>query len=61
MPQLHFYVPDEVAEQIVALHRRVGANHLVMSTEWAGMPESLAVETIEMIAQEVFPRVRQGL
>jgi len=33
----------------------------VMSTEWAGMPESLATETIDMIAKEVFPRVRQGL
>ena len=36
-------------------------SHIVMSTEWAGMPESLTVETMEMIAQEVFPRVRQGL
>ena len=53
--------PDEVAEQIIALHRRLGVNHIVMSTEWAGMPESLAVETIETIAKEVFPRVRQGL
>jgi hypothetical protein len=32
-----------------------------MSTEWAGMPESLAIATIEMIAEEVFPRVQQGL
>ena len=53
--------PDEVAEQIIAMHRRLGANHIVMSTEWAGMPESLAIETIEMIAKEVFPRVRQGI
>ena len=53
--------PDEVAEQILALHRRLGVNHLVMSTEWAGMPESLAAETIEMIARDVFPLVRQGL
>ena len=53
--------PDEVAEQILAVRRRLGVNHLVMSTEWAGMPESLATETIEMIATEVFPRVRQGL
>jgi alkanesulfonate monooxygenase SsuD/methylene tetrahydromethanopterin reductase-like flavin-dependent oxidoreductase (luciferase family) len=53
--------PDEVAEQVLALHRRFGINHLVMSTEWAGMPASLATETIEMIAQELFPRVRQGL
>ena len=53
--------PDEVAEQMIALHRRLGVNHIVMSTEWAGMPESLAVETMDMIAREVFPRVRQGL
>ncbi len=53
--------PDEVAEQILSIRRRLGVNHLVMSTEWAGMPESLAVETIEMIAKELFPRVRQGL
>jgi alkanesulfonate monooxygenase SsuD/methylene tetrahydromethanopterin reductase-like flavin-dependent oxidoreductase (luciferase family) len=53
--------PDEVADQILALRRRVGVNHLVMSTEWAGMPESLATETIEMIAKELFPRVQQGI
>ncbi len=53
--------PDEVAEQIVAINRRTGANHLVMSTEWAGMPHSLALETIEMIAREVIPSVRQAL
>lgn len=53
--------PDEVAEQLIALNRRLGVNHVVMSTEWAGMPESLALETIDMMAREVFPRVRQGL
>jgi alkanesulfonate monooxygenase SsuD/methylene tetrahydromethanopterin reductase-like flavin-dependent oxidoreductase (luciferase family) len=53
--------PDEVAEQIVAIHRRLGVNHLVMSTEWAGMPRSLAFDTIEMMAKELIPRVRQAL
>jgi len=53
--------PDEVAEQILAIRRRLGVNHLVMSTEWAGMPESLATETIDMISKELFPRVQQGL
>jgi alkanesulfonate monooxygenase SsuD/methylene tetrahydromethanopterin reductase-like flavin-dependent oxidoreductase (luciferase family) len=53
--------PDEVAEQIIAINRRLGVNHLVMSTEWAGMPKTLAVETIEMIASELIPRVRQGM
>jgi alkanesulfonate monooxygenase SsuD/methylene tetrahydromethanopterin reductase-like flavin-dependent oxidoreductase (luciferase family) len=53
--------PDEVAEQMLAIHRRLGVNHVVMSTEWAGMPKSLAIETMEMIAKELIPRVRQGL
>ena len=52
---------DEVAEQIRSLRRRLGVNHLVMSTEWAGMPETLAIETIERIATELIPRVRQSL
>ena len=56
-----FGSPDEVTEQILDARKRVGMNHIVMSAEWAGMPESLAVETMEMIAKEVFPRVRQGL
>lgn len=50
--------PDEVAEHIVEIHRRLGVNHPVMSTEWAGMPHSLAIETIEMIASELIVRVR---
>ena len=37
------------------------ADHLVMSAEWAGMPHSLATETIEIIASELIIRVRQGL
>jgi len=53
--------PDEVAEQIVALHRSTRVNHLIMSIEWAGMPKSLVVDTMNMIAAEVFPKVHQGI
>jgi alkanesulfonate monooxygenase SsuD/methylene tetrahydromethanopterin reductase-like flavin-dependent oxidoreductase (luciferase family) len=53
--------PDEVAEQIIAIHRRLGVNHLVMSVDWAGMPQSLVCETMQLLAEEVAPRVRQGL
>jgi hypothetical protein len=45
---------------VIAIHRRLGVNHLVMSTKWAGMPDSLTLETIDMIARELIPRVRQG-
>jgi alkanesulfonate monooxygenase SsuD/methylene tetrahydromethanopterin reductase-like flavin-dependent oxidoreductase (luciferase family) len=53
--------PDEIAEQILAITAGPAPPHLVMSAEWAGMAHSLAIETIEMIASELIPCVRQGL
>ena len=53
--------PDEVAEQMLALHRATGINHLIMSIQWPGMPQSLVLDELHMLAEEVFPRVRQGL
>ena len=35
-------------------------NHLIMSVQWPGMPQSLALEQLHMLAAEVFPKVRQG-
>ena len=52
--------PDEVAEQMLALHRATGINHLIMSIEWPGMPQSLVLDELHMLAEEVFPRVRRG-
>jgi alkanesulfonate monooxygenase SsuD/methylene tetrahydromethanopterin reductase-like flavin-dependent oxidoreductase (luciferase family) len=52
--------PDEVAGQILRLHRQTGINHLIMSVQWPGMPQSLALDELHMLAEEVFPRVRQG-
>ena len=52
--------PDEVAEQILDLNRQTGINHLIMSMQWPGMPQSMVLDTITMMAEEVFPRVRKG-
>ena len=52
--------PDEVAEQMLTLHRTTGINHLIMSAQWPGMPQSLVREELHLLAEEVFPRVRQG-
>jgi alkanesulfonate monooxygenase SsuD/methylene tetrahydromethanopterin reductase-like flavin-dependent oxidoreductase (luciferase family) len=52
--------PDEVAEQMLALHRATGINHLIMSVQWPGMPQSLVLDELHMLAEEVFPKVRQG-
>ena len=35
-------------------------NHLIMSVQWPGMPQSLALDELHMLAEEVFPKVRQG-
>src|SRR5499426_453124 len=52
--------PDEVAEQILRFHRQTGVNHLIMSVQWPGMSQSLALDELHMLAEEVFPKVRQG-
>jgi alkanesulfonate monooxygenase SsuD/methylene tetrahydromethanopterin reductase-like flavin-dependent oxidoreductase (luciferase family) len=52
--------PDEVAEQMLRLHQATGINHLIMSMQWPGMPQSMALEELHLLAEEVFPKVRQG-
>jgi alkanesulfonate monooxygenase SsuD/methylene tetrahydromethanopterin reductase-like flavin-dependent oxidoreductase (luciferase family) len=52
--------PDEVAEQMLTLHRSTGINHLIMSVQWPGMPQSLVLDELHMLAEEVMPKVRQG-
>ena len=52
--------PDEVAEAILRLHRATGINHLIMSVQWPGMPQTLVLDELHMLAEEVFPRVRAG-
>ncbi|MSO77918.1 MAG: LLM class flavin-dependent oxidoreductase [Alphaproteobacteria bacterium] len=53
--------PDEVAEQIVNFCKPTGINHLVFSIQWADMPQNLVLDTMHILAEEVMPRVRQGL
>ncbi len=52
--------PDEVAKQMLALQRTTGINHLIMSVQWPGMPQSLVLDELRILAEEVFPRVRRG-
>jgi alkanesulfonate monooxygenase SsuD/methylene tetrahydromethanopterin reductase-like flavin-dependent oxidoreductase (luciferase family) len=52
--------PDEVAGQMLALHRTTGINHVIMSVQWPGMAQSLVLDELHMLAKEVFPKVRQG-
>ncbi|MBV9553567.1 MAG: LLM class flavin-dependent oxidoreductase [Alphaproteobacteria bacterium] len=53
--------PAEVAQQMVRLNRRLGVNHIVASVHWPGMPNSLALEQLDILAREVMPAVRQAV
>lgn len=53
--------PDEVAEDIIRFNRRLGVNHIVMSMHWPGLDVAQSIESMRIMAEEVFPRVRQGL
>ena len=47
--------PAEVADQLNRLNRRLGVNHLVASVHWPGMPNSLALDQLHLLAEEVRP------
>ncbi len=53
--------PNEVAEGLVNLARETGVNHVVMSVQWPGMPQNLVLDTMHLLAEQVFPQVRAGL
>jgi alkanesulfonate monooxygenase SsuD/methylene tetrahydromethanopterin reductase-like flavin-dependent oxidoreductase (luciferase family) len=52
--------PDEVADAILRLRRATGINRLIMSVQWPGMPQNLVLDELQMLAEEVFPKVRRG-
>jgi alkanesulfonate monooxygenase SsuD/methylene tetrahydromethanopterin reductase-like flavin-dependent oxidoreductase (luciferase family) len=50
--------PAEVADQLNRLNGQLGVNHLVASIHWPGMPNSLALEQLHLLAEEVRPLLR---
>ena len=53
--------PDDVAEQIVDLNRSLGVNHLIMSMQWSDMPHEQVLDTMNLMAEAVFPKVEKAL
>jgi alkanesulfonate monooxygenase SsuD/methylene tetrahydromethanopterin reductase-like flavin-dependent oxidoreductase (luciferase family) len=56
-----FGSPDEVADQIVGYNKRLGVNTMVLSVHWVGMPHSQVEDNLHMFAEDVMPKVKQGL
>jgi alkanesulfonate monooxygenase SsuD/methylene tetrahydromethanopterin reductase-like flavin-dependent oxidoreductase (luciferase family) len=53
--------PDEVAEEILRYHEVLGVNHLIMSVQGVGMPQGQVLDTFQLMAEEVFPKVRRAV
>lgn len=53
--------PDEVAEQVIALHKATGVNHIIASMQWPGMDHRVSMDSMQLLSEEVFPRVNQGV
>ena len=42
---------------MITINRKLGVNHLIVSMEWAGMAKSTAIDCMQMMAEEVLPKV----
>ena len=50
--------PAEVSDQIIKIKQKLGVNHFIFSMEWAGMDNSVAIDCMHLMAEEVFPNVK---
>lgn len=52
-----FGSPDEVAEQIIGYEQRLGVTHIVLGMQGVGMPQSQVLDSMQLFAEEVMPKV----
>ncbi len=53
--------PDQVAEQLIVYSRRLGVTAVIPAFQSLGTPHAQVMESMELFAKEVMPRVQQGL
>jgi probable LLM family oxidoreductase len=53
--------PDEVAERLISVGKRLGANRYAMQMDWAGVPQARVLKAIELLGTEVMPQVQREL
>jgi len=56
-----FGSPEEVSNQIIDIVRNFGVNHFVFGVQFPGMPQSMVLDEMQLLAEEVFPAVRSGI
>ena len=52
-----FGSPDEVAEQIISYEKRLGVTHMVLGMQGVGMPQSQMLDSMNLFAEQVMPKV----
>jgi alkanesulfonate monooxygenase SsuD/methylene tetrahydromethanopterin reductase-like flavin-dependent oxidoreductase (luciferase family) len=50
--------PEDVAEELARYRELLGVNHVIMSVQGVGMPQSQVLDTFALLAEEVFPILR---
>ncbi len=56
-----FGSPDEVAEQIIGSNSKLGVNSFVLGMQWLGMPHNQVTDAMHLFAEEVMPKVAEGI
>lgn len=52
--------PEDCVEQLLPWRRDLGVDHFVFRTHWPGMPLDSALSSIELLAREVVPALRDA-
>ncbi len=53
--------PDQIAEEIIGYRRKLGITTVILQFHWVGMPHNLVLECQQRFAEEVMPKVQQGI
>lgn len=51
--------PQDCFEQIRGLSERIGFNHLILRTDWAGMPLRIAMHSLRLISNQLLPELKR--
>jgi probable LLM family oxidoreductase len=51
--------PAEVADRLITVGKRLGADRYAMQMDWAGVPQARVMKAIELLGTEVLPRVQR--
>jgi len=51
--------PGDVVAELETLANRIGVDHVLARVQWPGMPHERAIDAIDLLGNEVFPRVER--